>query len=70
MHEVPVAELDRERVLRGCPVDVCHEDRGSQEDHGGEGRGNRTSSRFTAGECLEKEREWREELERRAALLN
>ena len=48
-HEVPVVGLDHERVLRGCPVGVCHEGCGSQEDHGEEGRGNRTSSRFTAG---------------------
>ena len=48
-YEFPVTELDHERVLRGCPVGICNEDRGSQEDLVGEGRGNRTSSRFTAG---------------------
>ena len=36
-------------ILRECPAGVCPEDRGSQEDRVGEGRGNRTSSRFTAG---------------------
>ena len=41
--------LDHERVLRGCAVGVCYEGRGSQEDYEGEGRGKRTSSRFTAG---------------------
>ena len=37
-----------ERVLRGCPAGVCHEDRGSQERRGGGGRGKPSSSRFTA----------------------
>ena len=48
-HEVPVAGLGREHVLRGCPVGVCHENRGSQEDRSGGGRENRRSLRFTAG---------------------
>ena len=48
-HDVLVAGLDHEGVLRKCPVGVYFEGRESQEDHGGGGRGSRTSSRFTAG---------------------
>ena len=42
MNEVSVAGFDHERVLRECPVDICHEDRESQEDRGGGGHENRT----------------------------
>ena len=50
--ELPALQGGRTRSQsRGlkCPVGVWHEGRGSREDHGEEGRGNRTSSRFTAG---------------------
>ena len=48
-HEVSVAGLGHESVLRGRPVGVRHEGHGSREAHGGEGRGGRTSSRLPAG---------------------
>ena len=52
-HEVPFAGLGHELVLRGCLAGVCREDRGSQQDRGGGGRGIRPSPRFTAGRAPE-----------------
>ena len=58
-----------ERVLRGCPAGVCHEDRGSQEGRGEGAAEVERAHDSLLEECLEKDREWPEELERRGALL-
>ena len=66
-HEVSVAGLDHERVLRGCPVGVYHavEAKKTMEEKAVEIERAHDS---LLKKRLEKEREWLEELDRRGAL--
>ena len=68
-HEVPVAGLDHERVLRGCPAGVCIRTVEAKRTVEEEVMEIERAHDSLLEERLEKEREWPDELERRGALL-